>query len=251
MALAMTLNLEPRKQSGFFSVFILLFILSVLLFGCTESWSAPVEPQKTVQPQKLPGQASVLLPILKQEIDRNWKAIPIREVPAGLIEQESGWKPGAVLKTKREYGCGLGQFTITYKEDGSVRFDTISDMKPLDASLKSWTWKDCANVQMQLRAVVLKMRTDAKNCMVTMANTQEAMACTAAKYNGGGGSIVKRVRLCRLEPGCNPSVWFDNLQNQCGMSKKKVEGYGESFCDINSKYPGRVFTRMTKYKDFL
>lgn len=244
MALAITWKPEEGKPSKFLSLLIWLFVLFALLFGCTSSWSA--EPGL-----KLPGQAPQLLPILKQEIQRNWKSIPIPEAPAGLIEQESGWKPSAVLKTKREFGCGLGQFTMTYKADGSVRFDTISDMKKLDKTLNTWTWADCANVQLQLRAVVIKMRTDSRTCLTGMANEREAMGCTAAKYNGGPGSIVNRVRLCRLQAGCNPALWFDNLQKQCPMSNKKVEGYGESFCDINSKYPGRVFARMVKYKDMM
>lgn len=200
---------------------------------------------------KLPNEAEKLLPILKQEINRNWNTIPIRQMPAGLIEQESLWKSKAVLKTDREYGCGLGQFTKTYKADGSIRFDTLSDMKRLDSTLSNWTWEDCFNVQLQMRAVILKLKVDNRSCVTTMANTNEAMACTAAKYNGGAGSIVNRVRTCRLTPGCDPTIWFNNLQTQCPMSNVKQKGYGESFCQINSKYPGRVFTRMEKYKKIM
>lgn len=228
-------------KTWFFRIFFLLFTMSIVIAAHAQ----------TARVSKLPGEAQLYLPMLKEEIDKAWPDIPIREFHAGLIDQESGWKTKAVLKTDREYGCGLGQMTMTYKADGSVRFDTISDMKKVDKELAGWNWRDCANVHYQLRAIVVKTKMDAKTCFSSMANFEEAMACTAAKYNGGGGSITTRVRLCRVDGDCDPTKWFDNLQNQCGMSKVKAKGYGESFCEINSKYPGRIWARMPKFKGLL
>lgn len=197
---------------------------------------------------KLPGDSAQLLPVLKREIDTYWYKLSIREFPAGVVDQESNWKIAAKLKTKREFGCGLGQHTIAYNADGSVRFDAIAETRRLDPSLSGWTWQDCYNTTYQLRGTVLKLKLNNRDCEVTMANATEALKCSAAKYNGGAGSVTKRIRLCRAKPGCDPKIWEGNLNSQCAQSNVKQEGYGESFCEINAKYPGRVFTRMPKFK---
>lgn len=198
-------------------------------------------------PQKLPNAAEQLLPVLAKEIDTFWPQLFIREFPAGLIEQESNWKVGAALKTKREFGCGLGQFTVAYNADGSVRFNALEETRALHPTLRGWTMADCYNAQFQLRAVVLKLQQNERSCIPLMANKAESLNCAAAKYNGGSGSITRRVRACRMTKDCDPRIW-QNLAQFCPQSKQKAEGYGESFCEINSKYPGRVTTRMVKYQ---
>ena len=198
---------------------------------------------------KLPGQAKQYLPVLIYELDRGWHDSDTitRERLAGIPNQESNWKVNAHLRTDREHGCGLGQATIAYNKDGSVRFDTIAELKKLDSSLSTWDWKDCTNAQFQLRGMVLKTHSDSRQCYAIMLDSKEAIACTAAKYNGGAGSIIKRTRLCNSDPNCNPRVWFDNLETKCAQSRVKAAGYGESFCEINSKYPSRVFEKSKPF----
>lgn len=200
---------------------------------------------------KLPGDAETLLPTLKVEINNYWGNIPVREYPAGLIDQESGWKPKATLRTSREWGCGLGQFTKAYDANGKVRFDAIAETRRLDPSLKNWNWEDCSQVQYQMRGTILKLKSNYRNCSVQMADAHNALACDSSSYNGGAGGVSKRIRLCRLDKNCNPKLWYGNLESQCGASKVKVAGYGESFCDINSKYPGRIDARIPKFKGYL
>jgi hypothetical protein len=84
-----------------------------------------------------------------------------------------------------------------------------------------------------------------------MRGNDNSLMCAGGQYNGGAGSTSKRIRLCRGTPGCDPGEWVGNLDQQCPQSKTKVEGYGESFCDINSKYPARVFQRMKKFEGHL
>lgn len=197
--------------------------------------------------QKLPGDAAKLLPVLENEISIYWPDVTPRAFPAMIIDQESNWKSKATLKTSRELGCGLGQFTIAYDAKGNVRFDALTETKQLSSSLKNWDWRDCYNAQYQMRAVILKLKVNERFCRPLMRDNREIKACMGGGYNGGNGSVTKRIRMCRMEKGCQPDVWFDNLNRQCAMSNVKQAGYGESFCEINSKYPGRVEARQKKF----
>jgi hypothetical protein len=212
-------------------------------------WCPSVQAKQPIK--KLPGDAAIYLPILVSEIDTYWPNLYPREYMAAKIDQESNWKVNAHLRTQREHGCGFGQFTIAYRKDGSVRFDALSETKRLDKSLADWDWQDCTNALYQLRGTVLKTKSEERSCVAIMRDNINAKACGAAKYNGGAGSINKRVRFCRATPGCEPDLWTDNLEKQCPQSQVKVKGYGESFCEINSKYPARVFARMKKFNGLM
>ena len=222
-----------KKLIGFF--ILLLFV------GVMNSAVAATPPVLSLQ----------YLPILNDEMDTYWKLIPDRRFPPALVDQESNWKINARLRTEREDGCGFGQFTKAYNKDGSIRFDALTEAKQLDPSLAGWTWKDCSNAKYQLRAVVLKTKSNYRDCSVLMGDPEEALNCVSARYNGGAGSVNTRIRKCRATPGCNPKVWKDNLERQCPQSNTKVKGYGESFCQINSKYPGRLRDRMPKFTGYM
>lgn len=196
---------------------------------------------------ELPGDAARLLPQLSAEIVQFWPDLAPREFVPALIEQESGWHTGATLKTARELGCGLGQFTQARNPDGSVRFDALAETRRLDPALAGWDWRDCYAVQYQLRAVVLKLHASDHRCAMLLASGEDVKACDAAAYNGGAGSVAKRIKLCSIAAGCDARKWFSHLERQCPQSRTRVAGYGEDFCTINSKYPGRVFARMPKY----
>lgn len=201
-----------------------------------------------VQVANLPGDAPRLLPQLSSEIARNWPSLEMRAFPAAIIDQESGWKLNSQLRTTREHGCGLGQFTIAWDARGRVRFDALAEMRTRDPELSGWNWRDCTAARYQLRAVVLKLEQADAECMLLMRDDREAKACDAARYNGGAGSVANRIRSCRLQTYCDPQQWFGQLETLCPQSRVRVRGYGEDFCTINSKYPGRVFARMPKFE---
>lgn len=219
-------------------------IVRLLIALCLLIVSSNVLAQK----KKVTNDAAIILPALVTEINTFWPTIPRREFPMGIAGQESLFKVNAALKTEREFGCGTGQFTKAYNKDGSIRFDALEETKKLDKSLEGWTWADCYNLTYQARGMILKLKSQHRDCALVMANSDEALKCNAAKYNGGAGSVSKRIRSCRVTPGCDPKIWENNLALQCPQSKVKHAGYGESFCEINSKYPGRVFTRMKPYE---
>jgi hypothetical protein len=218
---------------------ILLWVLFVLA-------TAPAQAAP-----KLPNDAPAYVPVLVGEIDTYWADMQYREFLAGLVEQESNWKIGATLKHEREFGCGLGQFTKTFNKDGSIRFDTLTETKRLDKSLAGWNWDDCYNAKFQLRAMLLKIKTNERSCKVWMDDSLDIKRCDGSAYNGGLGGYSKRMRLCRATAGCDARKWEGHLELQCAASNTKVAGYGESFCQINSKYPGRILTRMEKYKPYM
>lgn len=199
----------------------------------------------------LPGDASRYLPQLRAELATTWPEVSPRAWVPALIEQESLWRVGATLRTAREHGCGLGQFTRAYAADGSVRFDALAETRALDRRLAGWSWADCARPDYQLRAVVVKLRMHDRQCQPLMRGNRQVKACAAAMYNGGAGSVAKRVRSCSLVAGCDARTWFGNLERQCPQSQQRVAGYGESFCQINSRYPGRVEARMNKYEEVM
>lgn len=196
----------------------------------------------------LPGVSQQYLPQLGKEVSGYWPSLPIREFPAGVIDQESGWKLHATLKTSREFGCGLGQFTVAFRADGSVRFNAIDEMRRQSPSLAGWDVANCYQVNYQLRAVVLKLKNSWRNCSAVMRGNDNSLMCIAGQYNGGAGSTTNRIRACRAQPGCDSKLWVGNLDQQCPQAKVKVAGYAESFCEINSKYPSRVWVRMPKFK---
>lgn len=196
----------------------------------------------------LPGQAARLLPQLSGELIRFWPSLKPKAFVAAVIEQESGWQVRATLRTQRELGCGLGQITLASRADGSVRFDALQESKRLDPSLAGWNWRDCYQEQYQLRGVVLKLRSNDQHCRALMADNLESLACAAAQYNGGAGSVTRRIHLCHARPGCDPQRWFGHLEYQVVQSTRITAGYGESFASINSRYPARVFARMAKYE---
>lgn len=196
---------------------------------------------------KLPGDSAQLIPVLDQEIDTYWYELGSRTWLYAIPDQEANWKLKATLKTSRELGCGLGQFTIAYNANGTVRFDALAETRRLDPSLRDWNWQDCYNAQFQLRGLTLKMKVNNRSCSIVMADLRNTLACNGAAYNGGYGSVTKRIRLCSMDPKCDPMVWFGNLETKCAQSNVKAEGYGESFCQINAKYPSRVEARQIKF----
>lgn len=128
------------------------------------------------------------------------------------------------------------------------KFDALSELKAKYPSLfKHWSWTDPYNVEYQLRGVVIKNRDNylaldwAKDCF-------ERLAMMDAAYNSGLGSVRFRRRLCANTPGCDPTVWFGNMELTSGQSTKPIEGYKQSFADITKTHVANVMlVRRPKY----
>ena len=198
----------------------------------------------------LPANAHKYAPLLVQEQQQRWATSPQPYTMAGQVEQEtcirltwpSCWNPHTELKTTREYGFGLGQFTVTQS------FNTFNELKGLDPSLKSWQWNDRFDPQMQLRGLVLKdyqlFRT-----VVGSATAEDRLAFTYAAYNGGMGGVLSDRRVCAATKGCDQSRWFGQVENTSLKARTKVGGYGQSFFDINRGYVHNILlVRSGKYE---
>lgn len=178
---------------------------------------------------------------------------------AGLIEQESCvslrhskcWNPHAELKTSREYGFGFGQTTVAYRENGTVLFNKFDELRQAYPTLRNWTWDDRYNVDMQLTAVVEMVH--ALFDRVKGAETINAhWAFTLSSYNGGAAGVLQDRRLCSNTTGCNPGLWFGNVENTSLKSKVPQPAYGgQSWFSINRQHVRNVMTiRRDKYQTF-
>jgi len=108
---------------------------------------------------------------IKENVDTHFNElneIGYAEYIPSLIEHESCislthkrcWEPTSRLKTQREEGAGLGQLTRTYRKDGTIRFDSLTDMRNrYRESLKELTWKNVyQRPDLQIRAITLMSR---------------------------------------------------------------------------------------------
>jgi hypothetical protein len=202
---------------------------------------------------ELPPGALKYGPALMAERERYWPGHPDPAVLYALVEQESCitlkhpkcWNPAARLKTAREEGAGMGQITRAYRSDGSLRFDTLADLRSRHASLEDMTWQNIyARPDLQLRAMVLL----AKEAARPFRQTSAMLEFGDAAYNGGVGGVQKERRACHLSPGCDASKWFGHVERHCLKSRQPLYG-GRSACDINREHVTGVFViRPGKYR---
>lgn len=196
----------------------------------------------------LPPGAVAHLPTLQAEITARWPMMPMPSVLGALVEQESGWRERATLKTSREEGVGLGQFTRAYTADGRLRFDALAEVSRLDPSLSAWSWADRYNPRLQLRAVVVNVRTCHARLSRLVRDDYNALAMCDAAYNGGEGGVRAERRLCARVAGCDPGVWFGNVEAHSTKSRARWHGYGASAFEINRGHVRNVMiVRRPKY----
>lgn len=187
-----------------------------------------------------------------------WPDAPTPWFLGGQVEQETCitlkhskcWNPRAELKTKRENGIGLGQFTRAYRADGSIRFDKISELARAHASLRGWTWESRYDADYQLKAIV-EMDKAIYRRQRGAATTRDALAFSLSGYNGGEGGVLQDRRLCGNTQGCDSTRWFGHVERTSMKSRKASPGYGKSFFEINREYVQLILaTRSPKYRPF-
>lgn len=204
----------------------------------------------------VPPRAEIYLPVLAREIASAWPALKVRSVLAAQVEQETCpsltspkcWNPRAELRTSREYGFGLGQLTLAYREDGSERFNAWREVRAQDAELARWLWADRYDARLQLRALVVTDRGCFARLRPLAADDLNALALCDAAYNGGFGGVLTERRLCAAAPACDPRVWFGHVERCSTKSRQKWRGYGASAFDINRGHVKAVMiVRRPKY----
>jgi hypothetical protein len=186
--------------------------------------------------------ATPLLPVLRQEQVAYWKDHPNPTLLAGQVEQESGWKVNAVLKTDREFGAGLAQFTKT------ATFDAIEELKKNHPNVfGDWSFANPYTPRYQLRGLIVYMH-DLSGDIRGAATPDDNYRMALSAYNGGIGGLRKERLKCSMAPSCNPNIWYGNVELASVKSHKPFKGYGQSPYDINRGYVKLVYERAKKYE---
>lgn len=205
----------------------------------------------------IPPQAYDHKDTIRVEIDSHFKNIPNYNYIPALIEHESCislkhkrcWNSTSRLKSAREEGAGLGQITRAYNTDGSLRFDSLYDLRTrYKTELKDAKWETIySRPDVQIRMIILMTR-DNYNKLYDVNNPIEKLAMADAAYNGGMGGLQKERRLCSLKQGCDPKIWFGNVEKIVAKSTKPIYG-NRSPWDINRHHAKDVLkVRMPKYE---
>lgn len=208
--------------------------------------------------QAVPQAAKALLPALVENQRRIWPDAPMPHFIAGQIEQESCitlrhskcWSPRAELKTSRENGIGLGQFTRAYRTDGSIRFDKISELSQTYASLRGWGWENRYDADYQLIAVV-EMDKGIYRRVRDAATDRDRLSFMLSAYNGGEGGVLQDRRMCANTRGCDSRRWNGHVAETSMKSRTPHPGYSKSFFTINREYVHLILdVRSAKYESY-
>ena len=176
-------------------------------------------------------------------------AAQVEKETCRTLTHKQCWSPRAELKTSRENGIGFGQATRAYNANGTIRFDKISELRAQHPeALKEWSWENRYDPVMQMRGLVLADATSFKRFSKLAATPMDAWRFTLAGYNGGDGAVLQDRLRCTRVKGCNPKLWYGNVEIHSGKSRVKWNGYGESAYDINRGYVRRIETRAPAYK---
>lgn len=232
-----------------------LLAMALVLYGTLALFGKPAHAAAPDVRSYVPANAAIFAPMLRYEQRKYWPDHPRPTVLAGLVEQESCvslvhsrcWSPAAKLKTAREEGAGLGQITRAYRADGTLRFDSLADMRRQYPDLRDWSW---ANVyqrpDLQLRAIVLMSRANYQ-ALSAVKNPESRLAFADAAYNGGLAGVQAERRACGLLPDCNPQQWREHVDGVCLKSKHPLYGK-RSACEINREHVHMVLlVRSFKY----
>lgn len=234
---------------------ILTILISVLLVSSVYAMDKKTNP-KPNRKTTIPENAIKWLPYLEEEKIKHWNEFTQPNYLAALIEHESGcfglpkmcWSPRARLKTSREEGAGFGQLTRTFRKDGSIRFDSLYDLKATNPSIQYLNWSNIySNPRLQLRSVVLKVKQDYKYIKTSKVSIEDAIYFTDASYNAGRGRMNKDRKICASKPNCDPNKYYGHVSNICSIS---VKIYNRSACDIYHNHVDDTKIRSPKYIKF-
>lgn len=194
-------------------------------------------------PQGLPPGVYINAPLIVQAAQQVWPGARIDIIdaqvtqetcPAGLkvtVRNKQCWSTTATLKTDREYGFGLGQTTIT------ARFNVWQDMRgQYKAQLAGWTWPNRFDGHYQAMALLLKDKGLYDATKAAAATEEDAYAFMLNQYNAGPGMLAKSRHACAATKGCDPHVWFGNVEASAGPAQKAAVGYSVSFYQVSRDY---------------
>lgn len=194
---------------------------------------------------------------LYSEVNRIMPDFYLPSYFGALIEHESCislthskcWNPAAKLETSRELGGGLPQLTKAWKADGTLRFDTLTELvKKYPKELNGLNWNNLyTKPDLQIRAMVLLWRSNWNLFQNKGIDYWNMIAFSDSAYNGGYSHVYKDMQLCMMKKKCDQFVWFNNVELESVKSKKILYGNRSAF-DINRHHVKDVLkNRLDKY----
>jgi hypothetical protein len=239
--------------AGMASIALAIVIAALLLVVST---AARAQDVKTFIPQRCLDN----LIVMKGERMVHWADHPRPQYLAALAEHESCLSlthsrccnVTSRLKTSREEGAGIPQITRAYRTDGSLRFDSLAEMRDRHPALRDLSWENVyKRADLQNRTLILMSRDNFRFFTKLGVATGPALHFADAGYNGGNGGVQNERRACGLVAGCDPGRWFGHVELRCMKSKAALYG-NRSACDINRHHVHDVVvTRSTKYRNML
>lgn len=193
---------------------------------------------------------------LYQEVNRLFPEFYVPPYFGALIEHESCitlkhskcWNPESRLKTSREEGAGLPQLTRAYHADGSIRFDTLTDLvRKYPKELNGLNWNTVyQRPDLQIRAMILLWKSNFRLFQNKGIDYWNMMAMADASYNAGYGNISNDIQVCKLKANCDPKIWWGNVNTTC--TRKKILYDNRSACDIQKHHVNDVLlNKLDKY----
>lgn len=230
----------------------LLLIVVALITICLTSYACAVDYKTYIPPQ-----AFTYKGVIQSELDTYFPSIPEYNYVPSLIEHESCislthsrcWNSKSELRTKRELGIGLGMVTVAYNPDGSIRFDTLKELKNNNKeALKDLYWENIyQRPDLQIRALILLVRNDYTR-LRDVPDAIERLKMTDSAYNGGLGGLFKERRACGIAANCDPNIWDGHVEVYCLKSKKVLYG-NRSPAMINRDHVRDTFyNKLPKYR---
>lgn len=237
----MLVDLHLRK-----SLISFLFLISFSSFSFSQNVKTYIPPK-----------CKALKPYIVSESALYTPWIPTVGYYGSLSEHESCislthsrcCSPTSELRSSRELGVGISMITKAYHPDGSIRFDTLSDLKrTYRSALSELSWENIKNrPDLQIRAMVLLVMEN-WNRFPNAKIPIERLRFTDSSYNGGAGAVIKARTACGLAKGCDPNYWFNNTEKYLIKSKKPIYS-GRSAYDIALHHvKDTTVTRLLKYE---
>ena len=213
----------------------------------------------------IPTNAITYIPLVYKETKLVIDDKVTKSIFPSLIEQESCvrlkgtgywarrcWSPISELKNSREQGVGFGQITRAWNKSGTLRFDTLRNLKrKYPKELKDLTWDNIKEEpELQIRAMLLLWNSNFKTFSKTIP-IDARTAFTDSSYNGGFKYLNRERKECKLRKNCNPKKWFKNTElMKSSRAKRKLYG-NKSAWDINREHVYNVLKlRHGKYEDY-
>lgn len=232
-------------------------MLRYILFFCLLPFTVQAQSVRTY----IPPPAFKYADLISEEIRSNWTElieIEYKGYVPSLIEHESCislrhsrcWNPKSRLLTAREEGGGLGQLTRAYRPNGTLRFDSLKEMRRrYILELRELSWENLyTRPDLQIRALVLMSRDNYRK-LADVLDDFERLAMTDAAYNGGYSDLLKERRLCGLTKGCDYMRWFGHVE-LTSVKSTRILYSNRSAIDINRHHVKDVLTiRLPKYQD--